>query len=821
MTMLKHDLTIVLRRIARRRFHTAVGVLVLTLGLVCFIAANLFVSYMRNHDRHWPNAERIYVVAERLRAADYGVTPSFDTGSDAPIADLLRVEAPELPAVARLYPAQQLFAMEGRRLQFAVAYVEPEFTEIFQLTALAGDSRQALGTPSSAIVTQRGAERLFGATDVVGRTLTLAGPRPVDVTVRAVIADFPQQSHLRWGGMFSVGPDVFLSWDVMQSFPQSVALNWGSRVLKTYVLLPAAGELSKIQLDRRLATIAAERVPTEWRFLNIELQSRPVSAVTTLAVQTWFQGQWGGNVWVDVLAALRVAAATILVIACLNFLNLAVAEGTGRALDVSTRRVLGAKTSQIVRQDLLHTAVLVVFALAIALSAVVPLAKLLAAPWSLSLEIPWSEPRLFAFLGATLCGVKAAAGLYPALVAARARRAAAASVHGAGDALARIRTALVGLQFAAASALVVGAIVLLMQRNELHEALVGRFPDQYLSIFLPFSGPAARDVLANEVERGPGIVGTTGTNYPPFVSAPRRFSRARDDAVPGVMIDWVHTGEEYFDVMDVPLVAGRTFAFDRADEVPRTGEEWTARGGNPASIVLDRAAARALGWPEASAAVGELVYGPGGGPHQIVGVVESVPTSIRDGDTSGAAYVFSPSSGNVLIVRIASDRVEAALAHIDATLTSVYPGQRPNRAFFDQLFEGNYQTFEIINRVLMGLAAFALLISGIGLFGLASYLASRRTREIGIRKVQGATPAGILRLLLWDFSKPVVWANLAAWPLVLIALDRYLSVFAERVALTPLPFALALAATWALACLAVGACAWRAAKLHPAEALRN
>jgi putative ABC transport system permease protein len=123
--------------------------------------------------------------------------------------------------------------------------------------------------------------------------------------------------------------------------------------------------------------------------------------------------------------------------------------------------------------------------------------------------------------------------------------------------------------------------------------------------------------------------------------------------------------------------------------------------------------------------------------------------------------------------------------------------------------------------VLTGLAAFALLISGIGLFGMGGYLADRRTREIGIRKVQGATPAGILRLLLWDFSKPVLWANLLAWPIVLIALDRYLSLFAERVAITPLPFALALAGTWALACLAVGTCAWRAAMLHPTQTLRN
>jgi putative ABC transport system permease protein len=819
--MLEHDLTIVLRRLARNRFHTAVGVVVLALGLVCFIAANLFVGYIRGYDTHWPNAERIYVVAERLRAADYGVTPSFDTGSDAPIADLLRVEAPELEAVARLHGVQQLFAVDDRRVQIAVAYAEPQFTEIFELTAIAGDVRQALSMPGSAIVTRRGAERLLGSTDVVGRSLTLAGMQPVDVTVRAVIADFREQSHLRWGGMFSVGPDVLLSWDVLDNFPQSGALNWGGRGVKTYMLLPADGGLTQRELDRRLEKIASERVPPDAQFLNLELQSRPVSAVTALAVQNWFQGQWGGNLWIDVLTALRVATAAILVIACLNFVNLAVAQATGRVSDVSTRKVLGATMAHIVRQELLHTGILVVLAITIAVAAVVPLAKLFSAPGFPSFQISWSDPRLFLFLAGTLCGVLVAAGLYPALVAARARRAAVANVHGAGDALARLRTALVGVQFAAASALVVGAIVLLMQRNGLHEALVGRFPDQYVGIFLPFSGPGGREALANELARGPGIIGTTGASIPPFLAAPRRFGRTRDGVASGVMLDWIHTGDAYFAVMDIPLATGRVFAPDRADEAPRTSEEWAARRGSPPSIVLDRAAARALGWPEPAAAVGELVYGPGGAPHAVIGIVEPVPTSIRGGDTSGAAYVFSPSSATLLIVRIASDRVDEALDHIDATTRSLYPQQPPYRAFFDQIFEGYYRTFDIINRVLTGLAAFALLISGIGLFGIASYVASRRTREIGIRKVQGATPAGILRLLLWDLSKPVVWANLAAWPLVLIALDLYLGVFAQRVAITPLPFVLALAATWLLACLAVGGCAWRAAKLHPAEALRN
>jgi len=820
--MLVHDLTIALRRFARQRFHTAVGVAVLTLGLVCFVASNLVVSYVHNYDRHWQNADRIYVVVQRLRAPEFGVTPSFDTGTAPPIAELLRVDAPELEAVARLYGLPQVVAVDDRRMPLSVAYAEPQFTEIFDLTALAGDLQQPLAMPRSAVITQRAAERLFGTVDAAGRPLTMMLRQPVDITIRAVVADVPEQSHLGPpGGLFSSGADLFVSWDVLETSGQLAAMNWGSAV-KTYALLPADGTLTQAELDRRLAKIAAERVPADWQFLNLDLESRPVSAVAALSAQNWFQGRWGGSVWVDVLSVLRAAAAVILAVACLNFLNLAMAHGTGRALDVSTRKVLGAKTRHIVRQDLLHTGLVVALALVLAMAAVVPLAKLFAAPWSSSLDVPWSEPWLIAFLGGTLCAVMAAAGLYPAIVAARARRAAASSVHGAHDALARVRAFLVGLQFAAAGALVIGAIVLLMQRYELHQALVGRFADQYVAVFVPRGDPAALEVLTNELNRGPGILGTTSMSPGLFVNAPRRFSRARDDSAPSTMIDFIYTSHDYFDVMQVPLVAGRVFSRERADDaLPRTSQESAERRGRPPAIVLDRAAARALGWPEPRAAVGELIYAPGGAAHEIVGIVEPAPTSIRASDSTGTAYVLSSSPNNVRIVRVANDRVDAALEHVDKSLRSVFPAQPTSRVFFDQVFESYYETFEITNRVLAGLAVFALLISGIGLFGMATYFANRRIREIGIRKSQGATPANILRLLLWDFSKPVVWANLAAWPLVAIALDRYLSLFAERVPITPLPFVLALAATWLLACLAVARCAWRAAKLHPADALRQ
>jgi putative ABC transport system permease protein len=341
---------------------------------------------------------------------------------------------------------------------------------------------------------------------------------------------------------------------------------------------------------------------------------------------------------------------------------------------------------------------------------------------------------------------------------------------------------------------------------------VGRFSDQYIGVV---TGPDGAGTFAAELQRGPGIKGVTSTSGTPFQNQQRRFTRTRDASSTPVTFDYIFAGDDYFAVMDMPLVAGRSFEPDRADaSQPGEGQS------RPRRLVLDRTAAGALGWPDPSGALGEVIYAPGGAPHEIVGIVERTPASVRANGASGTAYVLGPS--RYFIVRIAPDRLEAALAHIDETVKALFPGQvTPSKVFLDRFFEVAYSAFELTSRVLTGLAVFALAISGIGLFGMASYLANQRTREIGIRKVQGATPGGILRLLLWDFSKPVVWANLLAWPFVLIAIDRYLNLFAERVAITALPFVLALAATWLLACLAVGGCAWRAAKLHPAEALRN
>ena len=290
-------------------------------------------------------------------------------------------------------------------------------------------------------------------------------------------------------------------------------------------------------------------------------------------------------------------------------------------------------------------------------------------------------------------------------------------------------------------------------------------------------------------------------------------------------------GYDYFAVMEVRVLAGRVFSEDRADDaLPRDSDELKARGGKPFPIVLDRDAARALGWSNPGAAVGEILYHPGEGAssgrpaqqYEVIGVVESVTLNVRDQGNVGTAYLLTPSFANFVLVRFDKNDTTAVLADLDATFKKLSPDRPPPpKMFLDAMFENAYWTFRLTNRVLGGLAALAIAIAGIGLLGLASYVTSKRTREIGLRKTQGASPAQIVRLLLWDFSKPVVAANVLAWPLAYYAAEHYIAVFSAHMTLTPLPFAAALAATLLLACASVGAHALRASRLRPTDALRE
>ena len=428
------------------------------------------------------------------------------------------------------------------------------------------------------------------------------------------------------------------------------------------------------------------------------------------------------------------------------------------------------------------------------------------------------------FLAVLFAGVTLLAGSYSALALARVRPMTALRLATMRVGSSGLRRLLVGSQFALASFLVVAVVVLFSQRADLRQTLLGRFADQYVFVWPGTSAGIDRDVLATELRKGTGIKGVTGFGFPPwqFQGSRPRYSSSPGEDQPMLTTEYGAVGYDYFDVMDIPLLAGRVFARERNDETtysPQAGPRST-----PRVAVLDRIAARALGWANPADAIGKTIYEHGDPTTatEVIGVVDSVPIAIRDRGSDGIVYRLMPQRAAVTIIRVAKEEVKAATAHIDDVFKTLSPTRSPpSRMFLDQAFETAYYTFDLINRVFLALGAFAIAIAAVGLFGMASYMTSRRTREIGLRKTQGATSRQILELLLWDFSKPVLVANLLVWPFALFAAERYLDSFAQRMTLGPWPFFVALLATLLVAFGAVVGRVLRASRLRPTEALRE
>lgn len=490
------------------------------------------------------------------------------------------------------------------------------------------------------------------------------------------------------------------------------------------------------------------------------------------------------------------------------------------------RKALGAATPSVIAQDLVQTAVAVLTAIIVALASIVAFSRFLEDRWRVVILPPWSTLELWALLAGLLVTMTIAAGAYPAAVLARTNPSTALRLGTAKGGSRVLRTILVGTQFASAAFLIIAGIVFYWQAQAVRSGALDRFADQYVVIPYDLRGlnRVDFDVVHTELMRGAGIKGVAGINGYPYSgsSGARPVSRSMGEQQAAPRMQDFYVTHDYFAVMDVPLLAGRSFSKDRADDaLPRPGEQ-TSRVGPP-RIVIDRSAAGALGWSNPQAAIGELIYTGQSlqSRLEIIGVVESLPLALRNQGDSGSIYWLAPHFASTTLVRTASTDIAPALAHIDEVAKRIAPNAAVQRRFLNEIFESSYAAFTMANRMVYTLAALAAAIAGIGLFGMASFMTRRRIREIGLRKAQGAASAQILQLLLWDFTKPVLIANVVVWPLAYIAARAYLELFRDRMPLTPLPFVATLIATVLLAWLVVGAQVTRAARLNPAIALRQ
>lgn len=595
--------------------------------------------------------------------------------------------------------------------------------------------------------------------------------------------------------------------------------NWGNDIYFTYVLLPKNGEVTLSQLQETLRTLPARHIPRD-QIISV-FGVVPLVRVKLATLEAFFS-----NSHISLTMTPFLLDTLILIIACLNYANLTVAIATTRAREIGMRKVLGARQPHLIHQYLVEAALLGGVALILVLAgtalAVPAVNRVLGVQFHVASLL---QPQLWGLVLLLLTITSLIGGAYPAFVLSRVRpveslRAGAARV---GSRL--VPTILVGVQFAAASFLLVVAMLVSAQNHVLQSIGLDAARDPVVVINndirqlgVPF------DRLRNELLREPHIRAVSGAITPPWQSGGNHQTMRRSSdpraATLVTMINFVFY--DFFSTAGIRIIAGRDFDRQHADEF-----NWKPDKQRDApSVIIDRALARQLGWLSPEQAVDQTIYmaspwdsNDPGRAVRVIGVAENGYPRLVGPNADSNMYVVSSEGASVPYIRIARNDMPAALAHIEAVWKTLAPKVPMRRAFSEELFNIAYQDYGTLSNVVTGLSAFAFVIAMMGLFGMVIHITNRRLREIGIRKTLGATAGGVVLMLLRDFSKPVLIADLIAWPFAFYTGRLYYGMFTHHAAITFMPYLLGAAITLAVAWLAAGVQALRAASVKPALVL--
>lgn len=841
--MFKHYLQTALRNLWRFKFTTAANVLCLAFGLSCFLLAYGVFAFFASSDSGFKNADRIYVLSPSVIGG-----PSKGRMPVSPwlIGDYVRNDFPEVEAVVRTTPfggtAVQARAGANEPVSFKPIVAEDSFLDLFDIGMVSG-KRPAVDQPDGILVGRDAAQRLFGTVDVVGKTLLLNDK--VAVAITGVLDNLPMPSHLMFStsqnakGKNTASLEGLISWRIFDQLrladdPQYVSKRERESLANvqytTYLMLRKGSELSSQTINARLADITKRHTAgittrINGQVLEFKFEVNPVTSELSNVA-----GLLGDSMGIPIVLLFFLCGLIVLAIALVNYINLATAQAVIRGRETGMQRLLGASRQQIVLQVFVEALLVCGVSLLLALPVFAVVKLIVTAKVPFQLEAAWLSGWQFAlFLFAVLLLVSMLSAAYPALVLARFSplHALRAVTHSAGGLLARV---LVGVQFMAAGLMVVMLLVMTAQHRELKRATLANLDDPVVVLDSRDDIEPMFETLRNELLLHPqikavafpsdGLWGNTRTIRPRTLEV---FADVQKKS-PKIPISLHEISPDYFRVMNVKRLAGRYFSYDNPEDRPAETDPLKRRAVGSSVVinaVVDEAFAKSAGAQSSSELIDRVFYGPGANgvdQFRVVGVVVGHITEVTDA-VAQTVFVIGRSPRTAL-VRIAKTDVAGGLVAIDKVTKQVMPGRQITRHFADEQFEQEFSRFNGMMYVLSVLAVLAFSISVMGITGMVMHSLARRTHEIGIRKVLGASSACVLGLLLRDFAKPIVIANVLAWPVAFVACRLYLSLFSGRIGLTPWPFILSLAITVAIAWLSIAVQTLRAARLKPAEVLR-
>jgi len=833
--MWRNYLTVGIRSLMKQRTYAFINIAGLAIGLAACILILLYVRYEQSYDSWMPQGNRVFQLQTHYSATESG-GEEMDLQMSEIVAgrSLLKDYPDQVEKLVWVRGFAPVVIQDGRASQIEkLRMADDNLFEVMNVPFVRGSAATALPDANSIALSQSEATRRFGTADPIGRTLTIVdNTGPVDYRVTGVFADWPDNSAFSANAVarfdletqFADRADQLTAWSSQQGWnflklrsPEDAALIQAN--------MPA-WEKRNIPDDPGEGPVTNPGEYEDFHLVplrDVHLGRAQVGAMTA--------GNDRGTV-----ITFAVIALLILGMACVNFTNLATARASQRAREVALRKVLGASRRQLVAQFLAEALLVTGIAMVIALAAV----ELLLPSFNAFLDAGMTLRYLGA--GGVLLPAVAlvllvgfAGGVYPAFYLSGFEPASilkanksAADAQGSG----RLRSALVIGQFAVSIGLIICTAVIYAQTTYARTADGGYQRDGLLQVAnLGFRGVDGRDrQVVEQIRRIPGVTSAARTQIAvnPMNNSMNRVFRTGSDSPVDLGVYSVEP--DFFTTMGMKLVAGRGFSDgigrdDATTPYPTDPAAESALAQRGVNVVLTREATRRMGFASAQEAVGQELRAQltepehGLTPMTIVGVVEDARfRSIRE-PLQPIFYLMQRDNFGDIVVRFTGNPAQIRQA-VEQVWTRNIPQVPFDGEFADEIVRQQYQQEAARGQIFAAFAVLAVIIGCLGLFGLAAFTAERRTKEIGIRKVLGARTTDIVRLLVWQFTKPVVIANIIAWPLAWWLMRDWLNTFDTRISLTPVPFAFAGILALAIAVVTIGAHALRVAQTSPIRALR-
>jgi len=817
--MLRNYIIIAFRNLTKNRFYTFINVAGLATGIAACLVIALFVAYELSFDKYHDKADRIYRVNGEIK---FGGNHYRLAVAPAPLAEAMIADYPEVESAVRFRNWGSFLVKKSETAdnikEDNIIWVDSTFFKIFSVPVLEGNPNTALKEPNSVAISQKIAGKFFPNESALGQTLILENKTAVKVT--AVFHDMPETGHFKY--------DILIA---MSGFDEAKSTNFLSNNFNTYLLFKKGADVKAFE-DKLPAFVVKYIGPQAAQILGGEFSLEKFEAsgnkleytlmpLTDIHLHSDLTSELRANGNITYVYLFLAIALFILAIACINFMNLSTARSANRAKEVGVRKVMGSLRSHLVRQFLMESVLLSVFSFILAIGIAYLALPVFNELVQKKLALPLTNPEFYGLLLAATIAIGLLAGLYPSffLSAFKPVNVLKGQIS-LGMKSGVIRSALVVFQFVISIFLVIGTITVYRQLNYIQNKKIGYEKDQVIVVEDVYALRDKVQAFKDEILKNSFIINGTITGYLPVASWRSDNTHWPEGSQPTqenmVGLQTWHVDQDYVKTLGMKIITGRFFSLEFPSD--------------SSAVVLNESAIKQFGFQDdplgkkISTFTDEL---PQGGPdpnsirsYTVVGVVEDFHFESLKQNITPLALYLGKSEGSIAF-RFAAKETQDVIQAIRKTWKSMAPGQPFQYSFLDEDFSRMYDGEQRLGKTFGIFAGLAILIACLGLFALTAFTAEQRTKEIGIRKVLGASVSSIVLLLSKEFGKLIVIAFVVASPLAWFAVNWWLKNYTYKVEVGVLVYVMAGILSFLIAWLTMGYQSIKAATSNPVQSLRT